>query len=179
MVDFLRDPKTYGALNKDSTLDVRRPVIMDMSDRSKAIAALNDPKAVANLPSNIPYGEIIYSRVDLGVLTLKPAGGYSVFHTLKPRIPTLTERARTFILGAGNTPASFPGDGLIPTDNQHFTELPGFPAPGYPPAPAPATGQNTIMRLIVTGEDVVHTDAPSREANIRSQLRQIVPTWFP
>ena len=175
-VDFLRDPTAFGLFNKE-TLDVRRPVINDMADWSQAITDLNEQNAVANLPAKVLYGEIIYSKVDFGVLTLGAIEGYSVFHSLKS--PTVSVQAATYILGAGNTVASFPGDGLIPQGNQHFTELQGFPAPGYPPAPAPATGQNTILRRIVTNIDVVHTGAPLQKNDLRAQLREIVPSWFP
>ena len=166
VVDFLKDPKTFGILNKTSTLDVRRPVINDMSDRSQAIADINVENAVANLPASVRYGEIINSRVDLGVLTLGNLAGYSVFHSLK--LPTMTTAARTYILGNEKVPGNFPGDGLVPRDSQVFTDLPGFPA-----------GQNTIPRLYVTTTDVVHIDAPSRSDDILAQLRLIVPTWFP
>jgi hypothetical protein len=167
VVDFLKDPKTFGILNKASTLDVRRPVINDMSDRSQAIADINVENAVANLPASVRYGEIINSRVDLGVLTLGNLAGYSVFHSLKA--PTMTTAARTYILGNEKVPGNFPGDGLVPRDSQVFTNLPGFPA----------NGQNAVPSLYVTEEDVVHTDAPSRSDDIRAQLRLIVPTWFP
>ena len=175
-VDFLREP-TFWHLKNKPTLDVRRPVIHDMSDSSTAITTLNNPTQVARLPSKVVYGEIIYSKVKLGVLA---SGVYSVFD--EPGIDVgeqVSAAAKTYILGAGNTPASFPGDGLIPQGNQHFTELQGFPAPGYPPAPAPAMEQNTIPRRIVTNEDVVHTDAPLKANDLRLQLRQIVPSWFP
>ncbi len=178
--DFLRDP-TFMWSNKP-TLDVRRPVIMDMDDRSAAIASLNAPTNVANLPPKIIYGEIIYSRVSLGVLSTG-AKGYSVFSGFKGTgiWKILSTPARTEIIGSGRSisEASYPGDGLIPEVKQHFTMLPGFPAPGYPPVPAAATGQNTIPRLIVKDREVVHTEAPSQSPDIRSQLRRIVPAWFP
>ncbi len=178
-VDFLREPKAWH-LFKKPPLDARRPVINDMSDRSDAVRNLNDPAQVANLPSKVVYGEIIYSKVNLGILSLGDVKGYSAFDDTTYDIgEQFSKAAEEYILGAGNTPASFPGDGLIPKDNQHFTGLPGIPAPGYPPAPAPATGQNTILRRIVTDVDVVHTDAPKRVDDLKSQLRLIAPNWFP
>lgn len=177
--NFLRSP-TYRKLgvdwqNKD-TLDVRRPVIMDMDDRSQAISDLNAQDQVARLPAKVRYGEILYANADLGLLLRGSLKGYSVFHTAKA--PTLSVKAREYLIGHVE-PKNLKGDGLIPVDKQWFTSLPGFPAPGYPPADAPATAQNTIGRLVVTDREVVHTEAPSQVDDIRAQLRLIVPDWFP
>jgi len=189
-VDFLRNPKALlwnSFVNKD-TVDVRRPVIDDMSDLSPAIVSLtipslNDPARVANLPAKIMYGEIIYSKVDLGVMTLVTAGiaDYKIFDdtTTFDGWDQVSTAAEIALLGVGKTPSDYPGDGLIPFNYQVFTTLPGFPAPGFPPALAPATGQNTIPRLLVTSDEVVHTDAPSRFPDIISRLHLIAPKWFP
>ena len=178
VADFLYSPTVslLGISNNKDTLDVRRPVIMDMDAGSDAIVNLNDPAQVAKLPPQVIYGEIVYAKADLGVLKLKPIR-VSVFDSAI--FPNLSEAARTYLLGAGKAPNDFVGDGLIWWENQYFTKLSGFPAPGYPPAPPPATDQNTILRKYVTDRDVVHTDAPVQVDDLRAQLRLIVPSWFP
>ena len=181
VVDFLCAASwPFSSYKTKDTLDVRRPVIMDMDDRSTAIATLNDPTQVANLPPKVMYGEVVYAKVDLGVLVSDPP--YSAFSNsqiLTSLCPTVSVAAKTYILGAGKLPDDFPGDGLIRWENQYFTKLSGFPAPGYPPAPPPATDQNTILRKYVTDRSVVHTEAPLQVDDLRAQLRLIVPSWFP
>ena len=181
VVDFLCAASwPFSSYKTKDTLDVRRPVIMDMDDRSTAIATLNDPTQVANLPPKVMYGEVVYAKVDLGVLVSNPP--YSAFSNsqiLTSLCPTVSVAAKTYILGAGKLPDDFPGDGLIRWENQYFTKLSGFPAPGYPPAPPPATDQNTILRKYVTDRSVVHTEAPLQVDDLRAQLRLIVPSWFP
>ena len=116
MVDFLK-----------KNIDMRRPVIGDVADNSDAITDLNNPAKVKNMPPNIRYGEIIYEKTNLGVLKLIPlirTSLYSVFDglpILPPAVdlgPSLSAAAREFILGAGKTPESYPGDGLIYWKNQ-------------------------------------------------------------
>jgi hypothetical protein len=179
VVEFLRQPEVWHFKDK-TTLDVRRPVIHDLSDRSAAIAALNDATEVSNLPKKIVYGEIINSKINLGVLTLGEPFSYGVFDdTTWDFGDQVSAAAETAILGVGKTPANFPGDGLVPGSHQVFTQLPGFPSPGFPPSSSPATGQNTIPRLLVHDRDLVHSDAPSQYEDIRSRLRLLVPGWFP
>jgi hypothetical protein len=152
------------------------------SSQSAALSALNAPAAVSQLPANIIYGEIIYDKADLGILNLGLTE-YSVFDGLEnlPNIlPTLSAGGSSYILGTNTTqPSQFPGDGLVPAPNAAFTQLPGFPLPGYPPAPTPAPGQNTIMRLVDVTDLVVHTDAPARTGDLIHQLQLLAPTWFP
>jgi hypothetical protein len=183
-VDFMRESPWNGITH--TTLDVRRPVLMDVastsSSQSAALSALNAPAAVSQLPANIIYGEIIYDKADLGILNLGLTE-YSVFDGLEnlPNIlPTLSAGGSSYILGTNTTqPSQFPGDGLVPAPNAAFTQLPGFPLPGYPPAPTPAPGQNTIMRLVDVTDLVVHTDAPARTGDLIHQLQLLAPTWFP
>jgi hypothetical protein len=170
VVDFLRLP-TYS-WNKDATIDVRRPVIKDVADISQAIRDLNNSSALANLPSGVRYGEIIYDKVDLGTMTLITPR-YSVFGGGFGIGQQLSSGAEAFCLGVGNTPSTFPGDGLVPAGNQVFTTLDGFPAP------AQGAASNKIERLVVKDREVVHTGAPSETENLLTQLKLLVPEWFP
>ena len=155
---------------------------MDMSDRSDAIRDLNARAAVARLPTNIRYGEIINDRVRLGRLTVGPMGfSYTTFD--EPFQANygeqLSDAARNYILDSNivpgpqfntnpvNTTATFHGDGLIEAANQRFTLLNGFPA-NAAIAPRP-----------VTDRDLVHTDAPNQFGDILIQLRILAPGWFP
>jgi hypothetical protein len=183
VVEFLRHPTVTIAgftLAEKETLDVRRPVIGDVASgphiSSAALTALNAPAAVANLPANIRYGEIVYQKAPLGLMTVSPPSlvRYTVFDEAGTANPfdQLSVAAATYILGPNNTPASFPGDGLIPAGDQVFTQLAGFPVSSS------ATQSNTINRLIVTDPEVVHEGAPSRTDDMLAQLRLLAPGWF-
>jgi PGAP1-like protein len=166
VVDFLRAP-TYAGQPKE-TLDVRRPVIMDVADNSSAMAGLNAPTAVENMPIGIFYGEIVYNRVDFGVLTLS-GPRYSVFDGSGlggVMLDQLSTAAANYILGAGISPAALPGDGLVRGIDQVFTQLPGFAG-------------RAIPRRIVTDREVVHTGAPAQFADLYAQLHALQPNWFP
>lgn len=163
--------------NSSEHLDVRRPVTRDLASGSAAIAGLNTQSSVANLPSHIKYGEIVYYRADLGFLgrpTVTILGAtfgpfeYRAFDNPGQNNvgEQFSEAARNFILGEGRSPTDFPGDGLIPGPDQVFTQLPGF------------AGVQTD-RLINTADVVIHTDEPGRTADLNSRLRLIVPDWFP
>jgi hypothetical protein len=183
VVEFLRHPTVTLAgitVSEKETLDVRRPIIGDVAsgphDLSAALTALNAPAAVAKLPADISYGEIVYERAPLGLMTIKPPSliRYTVLDEAGTTNPfdQLSSAAAAYILGPGNIPASFPGDGLIPAGNQVFTQLPGFPisSSGFHP--------NTINRLIVKNPEVVHDGAPSRTDDLLLQLRLLAPGWF-
>jgi pimeloyl-ACP methyl ester carboxylesterase len=183
VVDFLRQPTVTLAgitVSEKETLDVRRPIIGDVAGGphglSAALTALNDPAAVAKLPADIAYGEIVYEKAPLGLMTIKPPSliRYTVLDEAGTANPfnQLSDAATAYILGPGNTPASFPGDGLIPAGNQVYTQLPGFPisSSGFHP--------NTINRLIVKSPEVVHDGAPSRTDDLLFQLRLLAPGWF-
>jgi hypothetical protein len=152
---------------------------MDVSDQSDAIRDLNLPTELAKLPAKVMYGEIINSKVRLGILSLG-ALSYSAFDGAGT-IPNnqLSAAAEAHILGPSKTPEDFRGDGLVPGSHQQYTQLDGFPPPGYPPAPPPAVGQNTIPRLLVDDQDLVHTDAPLQHQDIYDQLKVLAPGWFP
>ena len=184
VVDFLRHPTVTIAgitVSEKETLDVRRPIIGDVASgpqySSAALTALNAPAAVAKLPADIFYGEIVYEKAPLGLMTIKPPSliRYTVLDEAGTANPfdQLSNAAAAYLLGPGNTPASYPGDGLIPAGNQVFTQLPGFPI--SPDASHP----NTINRLIVRNPEVVHDGAPSRTDDLLFQLRLLAPGWFP
>ncbi len=169
VVDFLRSPDAvtignFSFIAKD-TLDVRRPVIGDVASGSAAITALNGN--IGNLPPDIRYGEIVYNKVDLGYLKKDHWwSAYSVFTGGWLVGPAMSTPAQTNILGSGNTPSTFPGDGLIPYQNQYFTTISGFPGIAITP-------------LVQTTDDVLHAQATHQTTDLYHQLHQLEPNWFP
>lgn len=204
-VDFLRQTKVFQSLGLISKpfLDVRRPVILDMSNKSDALTAsntgLNDPTQVANLPNTLTsqhpntmtYGEIEYNMAVFGLLCTdndpdanKAVTGlkaYSAFPLTfggtwaSDGLPTVSSYAEIYLTGGLSPSASSViGDSLIPARYQTFTTLPGFPQPADP-----TNNPNTIQTLDNTWDLSVHTDAPSRVEDLLKQLRLMAPGWFP
>ena len=145
--------------------DVRRPVIGDLAELTTFNAG------VSSLPTSLRCAELVYQRQNLGGLARLPAGLgiYTVFDDpggdLNPG-EQLSPAAQTYILGAGFTSASFPGDGLIPGPNQRFTTLPGF-------------GAVTVAPVIHTTYRILHVEEPKQVGELRSQLKATAPKWFP
>jgi hypothetical protein len=62
---------------------------------------------------------------------------------------------------------SYSGDGCVPEASQHFTNISGFSGIGVPPLAAKTDGS------------IVHIDAPHQSADLITQLKVLVPGWFP
>jgi hypothetical protein len=165
-------------LRVNARLDVRRPVIGDLAvnptdhSYSSALDTLNARPSVANLPSGMRYGEIMYDQVSLGILKygIPVIGSYSVFDGIPGLVDPLTDQAKAFILGtdstsgAANTPIVFQGDGLVPAGNQWFRTLPGFQGSVIPP-------------FVGAHGSVVHIDEPGRTTDLINELHLVVDWW--
>ena len=178
VVDFLNQaiifiPPTQftpGYTTTKPTIDVRRPVIMDVADDSVAIYSLNARTSLQELPTGIINGEIVHYKAPLGLMSLSPIK-YSVLDSslVSPGgllLEQLSSNAVSFILGPDNTPNSLRGDGLIPAENQRFTQLSGFSG-------------IALLPHVVTADEVVHTDAPHRTFDLLARLKVVAPGWFP
>ena len=153
-VDFLRN-ETYLGVTKESTLDVRRPVIFDMGDNLPAIVTLNS--AVQNLPATIRYGEIVNDNAMYGQMS-STFPRYNCFDVSGGQyFNQLSNAARDFLCDGANPSAQhLRGDGLIPAANQRFTQLNGFSGVA-------------ILPRVVTDREIVHTGAP-RQTVVFAQL---------
>ena len=160
---YYRDWRVQGFLK--SSIDVRRPVIGDLADDSKAIIRLNLPGNVRKMPKKIKYGEMVYQKVGMGHLI-------PIYNVFGPNIlpefilPTLSSQS-TAVLLSGQSPDFYPGDGVVSGDNQHYTNLPGFPQ-GV-----------AIEPLVNTSNSVYHTNEPSRTDELSAKLHQLISDWFP
>ena len=96
---------------------------------------------------------------------------YSVFDNLSILGYQLTPTARLHILGAGNTPTTFSGDGLVQSSSSVFHSLDGF-AGVFVPRATTAAGIQLAGRI-------VHTEEPMQVADLNAQLHALVPSWFP
>jgi pimeloyl-ACP methyl ester carboxylesterase len=144
-------------------LDVRRPTISDLSDDSSAISSLSS--SIANLPSNLKYGAITYTGVEFGLLKRDAVLGfdYSIFadatqtYNVGPKVST---QAETYILGTGNTPLSYLGDGIVPVTSQRYDDIPGFSG-------------STFTPFTHTGS-TIHTDEPGQETHMSDALNTLI-----
>jgi pimeloyl-ACP methyl ester carboxylesterase len=109
-------------MNTENQIDVRGPTITYLNPDSVQIAQLI--LGGRNLPSNIKYGEIRYTGVDLGILQREKHAGvvieYSVFD--KPFLDVcyqLSKKAEKAIL-INKTPADYIGDGIVPASSQRY-----------------------------------------------------------
>jgi len=154
----------------DGGLDIRRPVNGDVADNSEAMVNLNLPAEVAKMPADIRYGQIVYANSDLGRLarTFIPETSipfvYTVLGSQWNLGPQLSDAAQTSVL-AGVAPAGYPGDDLIPRQNQKF------------PAGVLSNGGN-IVTLENLDADVLHTEEPGRDQDLHLQLIRLMSHWF-
>jgi len=157
-----------------------------LADNSDAIRHLNDSTQVANLPSHITYGEIVYQKANFGLIATGQAPNinvtsigikrsYSVFGFFSggdiPNVlfPSLSTTTKNFL--TNNRSPDDPnliGDGLIPAWMQYYTLLNGFPKKA-----------NRLDWVLNQTYLSVHTDAPSRVDDLLKQLRPMGLQWFP
>jgi len=71
-----------------------------------------------------------------------------------------------FIL-EGNSPRSFPGDGIVPNESQRYFNISGFP--GIP--------KNRVVRTF--GRKIFHTEEPEQQGDICEALNAMVGAWCP
>ena len=148
-----------------SGLDVRRPVIDDVSDVAPgAVPSLND--TIGNLPRGISYGAITYTGVTLGHLARIGLGfDYYLFPSdpnarLGEQVSTEAEDA---MLDAGKDPKDYLGDGIVPVQSQRYDDIPGFPASKLAPFPH--------------DNDVLHTEETDWELHMTSALNSLLDWW--
>ncbi|MGH8487298.1 MAG: esterase/lipase family protein [Gammaproteobacteria bacterium] len=163
VVDFLRN------LPPPDSLDVRRPTIGDLDDRSLpdtgrvTVGSLNT--SIGQLPTGIKYGELLYTGVDLG--WLKATVCY-IFGDPSPLdlCPDVSAVLQGYLLLPKGIPSAFPGDGIVPLSSQRYLAIPGFPAAA-------------TKRYARYGKaNTVHTDEPKQEMDIDAILTQMMGTWW-
>ena len=159
------------------SIDGCRPTVNDLSDNSGAIEDLNSN--ISQLPSNIAYGEILNSGSNLGVVFDSSYKGHSLRLSLLESLKSsifknrilLSKNARNYILcgdetNCDNKPEDFPGDGLVPVDNQGYIFIDGFPS-----------GAKAKAKRLSSSSNVLHTGATSQEADISNILTFMLSEW--
>ena len=96
-----------------------------------------------------------------------PRGMFTVFGIRVGKDkPALSNAATNFILGLRKPDAvEYLGDGLIPWKKQEFP-------------PSLLIDGGNVSKFEDHQNDVLHTEEPSRTADIQSQLLNIMPLWF-
>ena len=155
-----------------SGLDVRFPTINDLSDNSAEVAAVN--AAIGNLPTSVNYGAITYTGVEIGLLArnvywngIQTWFDYSIFANatqtyswVGPKVSSQANQAEDYILGSGNTPMNYLGDGIVPLPSQRYDDITGFPATKLPPFAHSGT--------------TIHTEETGQEAHISDALKTLI-----
>ena len=159
VVDFLN-----GSKGDDFNLDARRPVIGYLADNSSMMTSLNDNKA--NLPTDIKYGQLIYTNLTLGNLGEKYGFTYGLFpdNTILGVKTQLSATAEGFIKGwvtgkeniKPKPSKNYMGDGIVTAESQ---------------AGLPNARPNTW-------KGVRHTDEPKQTAHIAGMVCQLGFTWL-
>jgi len=172
VVDFLRGVIKCDYIKwNDTPIDVRRPTISDLADNNpQSIETLNNN--IQNLPSNVKYGSLTYAGTDLGILKPTPTylhlpgvnPYYSVFDQQGGDIcDQLSSAATTSILGDGQTPATYAGDGIVDITSQRYDDIGGFPSGAF--------------YLSFPYSNVLHTEEPKQELHITPALNHLVTWW--
>jgi pimeloyl-ACP methyl ester carboxylesterase len=124
VVDFLRGADTCAGVTASPRLDVRRPTIDYLSTDSPSIDALNN--SIANLPTAIRYGAIVFEGNNIGYLARARKLGleykYSVFDqsgNLDSCILS-TETQSSVLNGKNPDDSDYYGDGIVPTESQQY-----------------------------------------------------------
>lgn len=158
VVDFLLEPVVFGIIRPDISLDVRKPTVDHLADNSIWISWLNN--GVNRLP-RISYGTIEYSGHNIGHLSRSV--NYNIF-TWFVGAPTVTTQAQNFILGEGNSPSTFPGDGIVPFNSQGFKNLIPWWNPSY-----------QEFKHVEGG--VLHIEQTNEIEDITDALKALVDWW--
>ena len=152
VVDFARNP--FGLFNG---VDVRRPTIDDLSDGSdlasywNPITKLNS--SAGNLPGWVTYYGLAYNGYSLGRLDYAyNLFDYSGSYQYGPQV---SSACRDYLLGQGNSPGNFTGDGIVPASSQAFLNKSG----------------STFNR------NILHTEESKQSADLLDAINAVCP-WF-
>ncbi len=156
-VDTIRTGTCNYIITSESRLDMRRPTVADLSDKSAAIADLN--ANAHRLPDRVIYGALKYTGVELGHLTQM----YRLFDLDGPDpCDQVSRSAQRYILApSGSVRGENEGDGVVPLVSQGF----------------PAGIETRAISASPYREMTFHTDEPTKQAHIAPALREILPDW--
>ncbi len=156
VVDSLRYGQCNGITLSDERLDVRKPTVNDLSDRSTGISELH--ANADKLPDHILYGSLRYTGIDLGRLTRR----YWIFdYAWIPDPCDQVSSNAQYALLEGSSPDALhlTGDGVVPYINQDF----------------PA-GFASYDKMPKSGE-VFHTKETLETLHINDALKALLPAW--
>jgi pimeloyl-ACP methyl ester carboxylesterase len=163
LVDDLRIPLGGLTLIIPIGLDVRRPTIDDLS--SDKLVSFN--LGAVNLPTQVKYGNLVYSGAPIGKLSSGFGGIVDIFTgstwgDLLLIRHQLTSAAQTAILN-GSTRDSYVGDGIVPETSQSMQSL------HFTGTPSVVTEKND--------GSVLHTGEPKETADIRAMMNALTGWW--